>query len=193
MAALQRTQTKASSTQGGLSCELSELNYAKITTRQADSKYPWVLRVIITSIIPVIQRHKSTGQANVVTTLNGWWQNSKLRDSMILVTVTKDRFNYEMPCHPCASNQNRLFTSQQLLHYTGEISTSAAGPPGVPWDHQHVALRILHKRWLPSPICQTTQVLTASETLLLPWISASPRASRPQQSHTMTALLVTKK
>lgn len=150
-----------------------------------------MLRVIITSIIPVIQRHKSTGQAKCCD--NFKMDGGRILSSeicLILVTVTKDRFNYEMPCHPCASNQNRLFTSQQLLHYTGEISTSAAGPPlesptrGSENSAQTVASFQL--------TCQTTQVLTASETSL-PWISASPRASRPQQSRTMTALLVTKK
>ena len=149
MAALKRTRMKIPTT--GSAVLWTERVNLRLTTCQADTKYPRVLRVITTSIIPVIQRHRRTGQAKCCG--NCKKDGGRILSSeicLISVTVTEDRFNYEMPCHPCASNQNRLFTSHQLLHHTGEISTSAAGPPPqVPWDHQHVALRILHKGWLP--------------------------------------------
>lgn len=151
-----------------------------------------MLRAIPRSIIPVIQRHRSTGQGKCCH--NFEMDGGRILSSeicLISVTVTEDRFNYEMLCYPCASNQNRLFTSQQLLHHAGKISTSVAGPTESLETTTRVSENSAQRVTSFQLTCHITQVLTSSETSL-PWISASPRASRPQQSRTMTALLVTK-
>ena len=149
MAAPQRAQMKIPTTHRAVLWAERVNLYERLTSCQADTEYPWVLRVFIRSIIPVIQSHRSTGHGTCCDYFK--MDGGRILSSeicLISVTVTEDRFNYEMLCYPCASNQNRLCTSQQLLHHAGKISTSVAAPAPSPL-RPHVALRILHKGWLP--------------------------------------------